>query len=222
MRRTIAGRMHASLQEMAQLTITTEADVTELVRLRAQLIDEWQRDGPRPAYTDLVVKAAARALREHPRLNASLDGDVIRLHEQINVGVAVALDEGLIVPVLRDADRLPLKRLARESAALVERARSGSLTFDDVSGGTFSVTSLGMYEVDAFTPIVNPPQAAILGVGRVRETVALSGRDVVARQVMTLSLSFDHRLLDGAPAAAFLRRVSHLLGRPYLLLVEDD
>ena len=222
MRRTIAERMHAALQEMAQLTITTEADVTELVRLRNQLVEEWQRDGVRPGYTDLVVKAAAKALREHPRVNASLDGDVIQMHEQVNIGIAVALDDGLIVPVIQDAGRLPLKRLARTAAALAERARGGKLTFDDIAGGTFSVTSLGMYEVDTFTPIVNPPQVAILGVGRVREAVALVGREAVARQVMALSLSFDHRLLDGAPAAEFLRRVKHLLERPYLLLVEEE
>jgi pyruvate dehydrogenase E2 component (dihydrolipoamide acetyltransferase) len=213
--------MHAALQQMAQLTITTEADVTELVRLRGQLVEDWQGDGVRPGYTDLVVKAAARALRDHPRLNASLEGEVIRLHEQVHIGVAVALDDGLIVPVLHDADRLPLKRIARHSRDLAERARSGQLGFDDVSGATFTVTPLGMYDVDTFTPIVNPPQAAILGVGRVREAVALAGREVVARQVMALSLSFDHRLVDGAPAAEFLRRVKQLLERPYLLLVED-
>jgi pyruvate dehydrogenase E2 component (dihydrolipoamide acetyltransferase) len=192
------------------------------VKLRGQLVEEWQDEGVRPTYTDLVVKAAARALRAHPRVNASLQGDLIQLHDRIHVGIAVALDEGLIVPVLHDADRLPLKRLARETSALAERARSGKLGYDDVTGGTFSVTSLGMYEVDTFTPIVNPPQAAILGIGRVREGVSLAGQEVVARRTIALSLSFDHRLLDGAPAAAFLRRIKHLLERPYLLFVDDE
>ncbi|MFN8556399.1 MAG: dihydrolipoamide acetyltransferase family protein [Dehalococcoidia bacterium] len=222
LRRTIADRLHGALQQMAQLTITTEADVTELVRLRTQLVEEWQADGVRPTYTDLVVKAAARALRDHPSVNASLDGDVIRLHAEIHVGVAVALESGLIVPVVRQADRTPLKRLSRTVATLAERARAGTLGFDDVAGGTFSVTSLGMYEVDTFTPIINPPQAAILGVGRIRESVALVGREVVERRVMALSLTIDHRILDGAPAAEYLRRVKHLLERPFLLLMEEE
>lgn len=221
-RRTIAQRMHTSLQEMAQLTITTEADVTELVRLRAQLIEEWQGEGVRPGYVDFTIKASAKALRAHPRVNASLDGEVIRLHDHVGVGMAVALDDGLIVPVIHDADRLPLKRIARQSTDLAERARAGRLGYDDVTGGTFSVTSLGAHGVDAFTPIVNPPQAAILGIGRVRDAVALAGREVIARQGLTLSLSFDHRILDGAPAAEFLGRIRHLLERPYLLLIEDE
>ncbi len=221
MRRTIAERMHASLQQMAQLTITSEADVTELARLRSQLVEEWGPDGVRPTYTDLVLRAVARALGEHPRVNASLEGEVIQLHARVNVGVAVALDEGLIVPVVHDADRLPLKALARATAELADRARRGALTYDEVTGGTFSVTSLGMYDVDTFTPIVNPPQAAILGIGRVRDALALEGREVVARKTLPLSLSFDHRVLDGAPAAEFLRRVRTMLERPYLLLVAD-
>ncbi len=220
LRRTIGERMHASLQAMAQLTLSTEADVSDLVKLRGQLGEEWQQEGVRLGVTDLVIKAVAKALREHPRVNASLDGETIVLHPEINVGMAVALAEGLIVPVLRHADRTPLKQLARESAALAERARAGKLGFEEVTGGTFSVTSLGMYGVDAFTPIVNPPQAAILGVGRIREALALLGGEVTRRSVMTLSLTIDHRVLDGAPAAEFLRRICHLLERPYLLLAE--
>ncbi|MGE0543319.1 MAG: 2-oxo acid dehydrogenase subunit E2 [Dehalococcoidia bacterium] len=221
-RRTIAERMHASLHQMAQLTINTEADATELVKLRHQLVEEWQNDGVRPSYTDLVIKAVAHALRAHPRVNASLDGDVIRLHDRIHIGMAVALDEGLLVPVLHDADRLPLKRVVRETSALAERARTGTLSYDDIAGGTFSVTSLGMYEVDTFTPIINPPQVAILGVGRVRDSVRLSGQEVVAGRVIALSLTIDHRVLDGAPAAEFLRRIKHLLERPYLLFMDDE
>ncbi|HLZ72935.1 MAG TPA: dihydrolipoamide acetyltransferase family protein [Dehalococcoidia bacterium] len=220
LRKTIGERMHASLQQMAQLTLTAEADVTDLLKLRGQLVEEWERDGVRVGFTDLAIKAAARALREHPRVNASLEGDQIVLHAEVNVGMAVALAEGLIVPVLHRADVTPLKQLAERAAALAERARAGKLGFDDVSGGTFSVTSLGMYGVDGFTPIVNPPQAAILGVGRIRDALALEGSEVRRRSVMTLSLTIDHRVLDGAPAAEFLARIRHLLERPYLLLAE--
>jgi len=220
MRKAIGERMHASLQSTAQLTLMAEFDVTELVRLRGQLVEAWREAGIRVSYTDLVVKAAAKALREHPRVNASLESDRIVVHPEVNIGIAVALDEGLIVPVLRDADRKTLKEVARESADLAERARAGKLSLDDVTGGTFSITSLGMYGIDGFTPIINPPQAAILGVGRIREAIALDGERPVARQRMTLSLTIDHRVLDGAPAAAFLGRIGQLLEQPYLLAFE--
>jgi pyruvate dehydrogenase E2 component (dihydrolipoamide acetyltransferase) len=230
MRRNIGERMHESLQTMAQLTITTEADVTEAVTLREQLVEEWQSEGLRPTYTDLVLKAAAFALTEHPRVNATLEGESIRLLSEVHVGLAVSLDEGLIVPVVRDADKKSLKQIAAETSDLSEKARANTLSVDDVTGGTFTVTSLGMYGVDTFTPIVTPRQAAILGVGRIREVPAFASDDgppsgtqtgrLVRRSVMDLSLTFDHRLLDGAPAAQFLGRVRALLERPYLLLLQ--
>ena len=239
MRRTIAQRMHESLQTMAQLTITTEVDMTEAAKLRDQLVEDWQREGIRPTYTDLVLKAVALALREHPRVNATLEGESIRLLSEVNVGLAVSLDEGLIVPVVKDADKKSLKQIAAETADLSERARADALSVDEVTGASFTVTSLGMYGVDTFTPVVNPPQAAILGVGRIREVPGFLARDdsaqtggrpaasdgrgeqVVRRSVMDLSLSFDHRLLDGAPAAQFLGRVRALLERPSHLLAKD-
>jgi pyruvate dehydrogenase E2 component (dihydrolipoamide acetyltransferase) len=218
MRRTIAQRMHESLQSMAQLTVTTQADVTEAVRLRERLVEEWHTEGIRPTYTDFVLRAVATTLPEHPRVNATLEGDNIRLFSEANVGLAVSLDEGLIVPVIHGADRLSLKEIARRSAELAEKARAGTLTVDEVSGGTFTVTSLGPYGVDTFTPVVNPPQAAILGVGRIKEVAGFEGDQVVRRQAVDLSLSFDHRLLDGAPAAEFLGRVRQLLEEPHLLV----
>lgn len=218
-RRTIAERMHQSLLSMAQLTITMEVDMTEAARMLSQLRQEWEPQGIHLTYTDTVVKATATALREHPRLNATLEGEVLRLLPEINVGVAVALDDGLIVPVIPQADARPLKEISRLNRELADKARAGRLTIDEISGGTFTVTSLGMYDVDTFTPIVNPPQAAILGIGCVKETPAFAGEQVVRRHTMNLSLSFDHRLVDGAPAAQFLRRVRDILERPYLLLV---
>jgi pyruvate dehydrogenase E2 component (dihydrolipoamide acetyltransferase) len=233
-RRTIGQRMHESLQTMAQLTITMEVDVTEAGRMCQELSERWQAEpagGVSVTYTHAIVKAAALALAEHPRLNSTLEGDVIRLLDEVNVGVAVALDEGLIVPVVREADRKPLRQIAVEARELSEKARQGTLTVDEVTGGTFTVTTLGMYDVDVFTPIVNPPQCAILGVGRVKEVPAFLASDesasggeddrVVRRSVLNLSLSFDHRVVDGAPAAEFLRRVKHYLEHPNLLTAEQ-
>jgi pyruvate dehydrogenase E2 component (dihydrolipoamide acetyltransferase) len=223
-RRTIAQRMHESLQTMAQLTITMEVDVTEAGRTCRELSAREQAEsgqGVSVTYTHAIVRAAALALAEHPRLNASLEGDVIRLPDEVNVGVAVALDEGLIVPVVRDADRKSLREIAVEARELSEKARQGALSVDEVTGGTFTVTTLGMYDVDVFTPIVNPPQCAILGVGRVKEVPAFDGDQVVRRSVVNLSLSFDHRVVDGAPAADFLRSVKHYLEQPETLLGEE-
>lgn len=209
MRGTIAQRMVASLQSSAQLTLVTTADVTALVAHR----DTWDGD-PRPTYTDYVVKAVALALREHPRLNATVEADVIRLLDHVHVGVATALDDGLVVTVLRDADTTPLAQLARTAAELVGRVRSGSYGVADVTGSTFTVSSLGGQGIDAFTPIINPPEAAILGVGRVVDEPVRDGDGLAWRKAVTLSLTIDHRVVDGAPGAAFLRTVGELLGRP--------
>lgn len=208
MRKTIAERMFKSLQSTAQLTITTEADVTALVQRRAELAVQFA-----VTYTDLLVAAVAAALRAHPRLRVTVEGDTIRPHEAIHVGIAVALDEGLIVPVIRDADRKTVQEIAAASRALVEKARAGTLGIDDVSGGIFTITNLGMYGIDAFTPIINLPQVAILGVGRIVEKPAVHDGQIAIRSLMTLSLTFDHRIVDGAPAAAFLHDVAERLGR---------
>jgi pyruvate dehydrogenase E2 component (dihydrolipoamide acetyltransferase) len=219
MRKVIAERMHASLQEMAQLTMAMEVTMDEAVKLRAALVAEWAPEGVKPSYTDLVIKAVAKALVLHPLLNATLRPGEIELLPQVHVGMAVALDEGLVVPVIRDADVLPLKDLAAASTRLADAARSGTLGLDDMAGATFSVTALGMAGVDFFTPIINPPNVAILGVGRIREGLAWDGDRPVKQHQMTLSLTIDHRAVDGAPGAAFLNTVRELLEAPYRLLV---
>ena len=211
-RQMIADRMAESLQAMAQVTATAEVDATELVRLREQIKAEFNL-----TYTDLVVKAAAKALREHPLLNAALVGDEIQFLEEVHIGVAVALEEGLIVPVVRDADKKSLQEIAQETRRLAEGAREGTLTVDEVTGGTFTVTNLGMYGVEIFTPIINPPEVAILGVGRIVEKPAIHEGQIVKRSLMQLSLTFDHRIVDGAPAGEFLRTVKGLLESPYRL-----
>lgn len=220
LRAIIARRMTESLRDTAQLTLTTEADMAEAVRLRDEVGAELERRGStRPTYTDLVVRAAAIALRDHPRLNAQWTGNGVRFFSEIHVGVAVALDEGLVVPVVRHTDRATLAQISGAVRDLSERARASRLKPEEMAGGTFTVTNLGMYDVDAFTPILNPPEAAILGVGRVSPRPVAVGDRVEVRSVTVLSLTFDHRVLDGAPAAQFLQRVKHVLEHPYLLLL---
>ncbi len=216
-RRTIGDRMQTSLQSMAQLTLSTEARVDEARRMLHDLNREWRGERVVASLTALVVKACALALREHPRLNARLDGDRIVIEPQVNIGLAVDLDEGLMAPVVRGADTLSLKDVARSIADLSERARDGSLSVDDMTGATFTVTSLEGFAVDAFTPVINPPQAAILGVGRVRDVAVFEGSSVERGRATTLSLTFDHRVVDGAPAARFLGKVVELLGDPSAL-----
>lgn len=206
MRKVIAERMHQSLQGSAQLTISTEADVTQLIDRRQEVRQEFN-----VTYTDFIVQACAHALRQHPRMNAYLEGDIIRANSDIHVGLAVALDEGLIVPVVRDADKKSLKDIAVEAKTLAEKARASQLKLEEVSGGTFTVSNLGMYGVDAFTPIINAPQSGILGVGRIVEKPVIHRGEVTRRSMMVLSLTFDHRVIDGAPAGAFLQTVADLL-----------
>jgi pyruvate dehydrogenase E2 component (dihydrolipoamide acetyltransferase) len=214
MRQAVAEHMVESLHAMAQLTLQTEADATELVKLRIQLKAEFDL-----TYTDLLVKAVARALRQHPLLNSTLIGDEIHLLEPIHIGIAVALEEGLIVPVLRDADKRTVQEIAQEARRLAQGARDGSLSVDEVTGGTFTITSLGAYGVDGFTPIINSPEVAILGVGRIVEKPAIYQGEVARRSLMVLSLTVDHRIVDGTPAAEFLRTIKELLETPYRLLI---
>lgn len=212
MRGTIATRMHTSLQEMAQLTLTMDVVMDAVVQHRSGA-DPSTRAG----YTDYVVAAVAAALVDHPVVNSQIAGGQLALLPEINVGLAVALDGGLVVPVVRRTDTLTLSALSTETTRLASAARSGGLSRDEVEGGTFSVTALGMYGVDAFTPVINPPNTAILGVGRLRDGVRWDG-DIPARTtLLTLSLTWDHRAFDGAPAAEFTAAVRDRLerwGRP--------
>ena len=185
-------------------------DQSVLAPLAPGLITEL----PIQSWRWLKVGQSGLALRQHPRLNATLAGDTIRLLPDIHIGLAVALDDGLIVPVIRHADQKSLADLARERVRLAERARANPLTTAEVTAGTFTVTNLGAYDIDAFTPIVNPPEAAILGVGRIVDKVVIYRGKIGQRSMMGLSLSFDHRLVDGAPAAAFLQNVKQLLEAP--------
>lgn len=213
MRGTIAKRMHASLQEMAQLTLTMDADMDAVVADRSAR----KAAGAAPGFTDYIVAAAARALQLHPNVNAQITPDGIAVLPEIHVGLAVALDEGLMVPVVRNTDRLDLATLSAETTRLADAARSGTLKLGDLDGGTFSVSALGMFGVDAFTPVINPPNAAILGVGRLRDDIVLVDGNVATRKRLTLSLTWDHRVFDGAPAAAFCKAIVDLLADPAAL-----
>ncbi len=221
LRRVIAERMAASVHATARVTLVTEADATALVEaregLKASVTEAW---GFAPGYNDLLALIVARALREFPYMNARLsaDGQAIERLPQVNLGMAVDTERGLLVPVIRDADRKGLRAFGVEFRALVERARAGKAAPDDLSGGTFTITNLGMHEIDAFTPVINLPEAAILGVGRIQPKPVVKDGAIVVRQMWTLSLVFDHRLVDGAPAARFLQRIKHLVENPYLLL----
>jgi pyruvate dehydrogenase E2 component (dihydrolipoamide acetyltransferase) len=217
MRQAIAEGMMASLHSTAQLTLTTQVDTTDLVALRDILRERWDE---RITYTDLLVKAVALALREHPIVNSVLVGEEIAMLTRIDIGVAVALEEGLIVPVVRGADGKSIHEIHRALQDLSRRAREGALQVDEVTGSTFTITNLGMYGVDAFTPIINPPEAAILGVGRITDHLALIDGQVVARSRMTLSLTIDHRIVDGAPGGAFLRTLAQFLKHPALIFAE--
>lgn len=220
MRRVIGDRMVRSQQTVAEVTLTAEVDVAEIVKLREQVSGEWQsQHGIKVSYNDVIIRAVARALREHPNLNSSLADDGIHLHADVNVGMGVAVDSGLIVPVIRNADQKSLLEIARASRDLAQRARQNQLGRDEVAGGTFTISNMGMLGVEAFTPIINWPECAILGVGQISERAVVRDGQIVVRPTMWLSLTFDHRIVDGAPAAQFLARIRQLLESPYLLFV---
>jgi pyruvate dehydrogenase E2 component (dihydrolipoamide acetyltransferase) len=220
-RKITAERMAASAQATARVTLFLEADFSEAARFRHQLQPEFARLGvDRLPWDALIAKAAALALVEHRAVLAQwVDGQGLRPADAVHVGVAVALEpEGLVVPVLKHADTRSLRDLAADLLALVEKVRAGRLGPGEMQGGTFTITNLGAYRIDGFTPIINPPEAAILGVGRIADKAVVVEGKIEARTMCTLSLSFDHRVVDGVPAAAFLARLAELLERPYALL----
>jgi pyruvate/2-oxoglutarate dehydrogenase complex dihydrolipoamide acyltransferase (E2) component len=209
MRRTIAERLRHSLTTTAPVTLMREVDAEALVAARGQLGERLGRPVP---YDALFVKLFALALRERPELNAVIEQEALLLLDEVHIGFAVAVPGGLLVPVVRDADARPLAEIVAAMAALGEQARAGQLRPADIEGGTATITNLGAYGVDAFTPILNPPQAAILGIGRIRPRPVWQDGQWVARQACALSLTFDHRVADGAPAAELLAAVARRMG----------
>ena len=219
MRKSIAENMHASLHNAAQLTMFTEVDVSEMVRFRDMVRGAYKKDeSVRISYNDIIIMATSRALKRHPIMNSTLVGDEILLGEAVNMGIAVALPEGLIVPVLRNADKKSLLEIAAQARELARKARESSLEVDEVTGGTFTISNVSMFQVDGVTPILKPPETGILGVGRVKEKPAVYKGEIAIRPMMFLSLTFDHQVVDGAPAAAFLETVGRYLENPYLIM----
>lgn len=220
MRKMVADAVARSAQTAPHVTLTAEIDMTDAVKVRGQILSEFERKyGTRVSFTDFVIKAAARALLDHPIVNSSLQGNEIRISPIVNMGVAVALDGGLIVPVVKNADSRSLAEVSVELKRLVDKAKAGSLSTDEISGGTFTITNLGAYGIDVFNPIITPGQSAILGVCRIVEKPVVVERRIEVRSMMNLCLSFDHRVMDGAPAAQYLQRVKELLESPYQLLI---
>jgi pyruvate dehydrogenase E2 component (dihydrolipoamide acetyltransferase) len=220
MRRAIARSMKSSYFSNPVVTYSTDVDMYELLKLREQLNEELAPKGMKASVNDFMIKAAAKALKNKPGVNVSVDGESILLKSDINIGMAVALENGLVVPVVKNADKLKIEQVVAETKELIKKTREGKLTSADMSGGTFTITNLGMLGIDMFTPIINMPQSAILGVGRaVEKPVALNG-EVVIRPMMVLSLTADHRAIDGALAAEFLQEIKKYIHKPFLLLYD--
>jgi len=219
LRKIIHDRMMESWQGNPRVTQVVEVDMTEAVAFRKYNLPRWEKaDGVRVTFNDMIVKAAALALREFPIVNSHLEGNEIVVYEDINVGVAVATDDGLVAPVIRGADRKSLAQISRESRALAEKAKTKALAPDDFADHTFTVTNLGGFGIEVFTPIINPPDSAILGVGRIAERPVVVNGEVTVRSIMYISLVFNHQVVDGAPAAQFEQRVKAILEDPQQLL----
>lgn len=217
LRKTIAQRMLAGVQQTAPVTLNTKVDASALVAWRtARKANANGRIVP--SYNDLLVKLAAVAMTDYPQLNACWHRDGIFLYDTINIAVAVDTEAGLVAPVITDVQQLSVEDIAAQSQALIQHARAGTLTASQLQGGTFTVTNLGMFDIDAFTPVINLPQAAILGVGRIIREPVVRGDSIVIGETLTLSLTFDHRVIDGGPAARWLQRLTELIAAPDSLL----
>ncbi len=215
--RRMATKMVDSLQATAQFTLTMRVDVTELAQTRQMLSDRWSK---RISYTDLIVYAVALSLQRHPQIMATWQEDHLTIPNDLHIGLAVATDQGLIVPVVRQVDRLSLRETHDEITILVEKTRTNQLLAEDVGGGCFTVSNLGMFGIDWFTPILNAPESAILGVGQIEEILVRRDGQIVDAQRMPLSLTLDHRLIDGALGASFLQSVRGYLEDPLSLFID--
>jgi len=213
-RKVIFKNMHLSLATQAQLTLHTEASAEAMMRLRNRL----NAAGAKVSYNAVLVKVIAQALKQHPLVNAGVEGEVIKVWRQVHVGVAMDLGRGLIVPKVRNAESKSIREISADIDRLVEAAKAGNLALDDLTLGTFTLTNLGAWDIDDFTPIVNHPESAILGAGRIVEKPAARDGQVVVESRVALSLSFDHRIIDGAPGAAFLKTIKDLVEEPALML----
>ena len=219
-RRIIAKRMTESFQNIPHFYLSVEVDMTVVMDLHEKLRGEVEkRAGVKLTLTDILVRVAASALRHHPMINSRIEGDEILLLDEINVGVAIALKDGLIVPVLHQADQKSLTEIALALRGLIQKAKEGKLSLDEVGGGTFTLSNMGMLGIDKFNAIINPPECSILGVGRTVKKPVVHGEEIRIRNMAWLSLSSDHRIVDGATAALFLSHIKELIENPSLLLI---
>jgi pyruvate dehydrogenase E2 component (dihydrolipoamide acetyltransferase) len=220
MRKIIAARMKDSIDTAAHVSLTTEVDMSKVIEMRQRIIDRIMKKWDvKVSINDIVIKCTACALKEHPRINSVFTQEEIIEKSEINIGVAVALQEGLIVPVIRNADMLSVGQIAAVSKELSAKAKASALNPDEYNGGTFTVSNLGMYDITQFTSIINQPESAILSVAKVVERPVVLNGEIVVRPIMNLSINFDHRPIDGAMAAIFLKRVKELLEEPYELMI---
>ncbi len=220
MRKAIASRMHASLQNSAQLTLTMKVDVTDLVALHKDIAEVVQkRYENKLTITDFVSRAIVLALREHKEMNSAYIDDAIHQFEHVHLGIAVALEKGLVVPAIRFANNLSLVELSKEIKDMAQKARAGSLSSDDMHGTTFTISNLGSFGIEYFTPVLNTPETGILGIGAIEHVPVYKGKKFKKGSMLPLSLTFDHRVLDGAPAAAFLRTIKYYLEEPITILL---
>ncbi|MED3068869.1 dihydrolipoamide acetyltransferase family protein [Bacillus thuringiensis] len=220
MRKAIANRMHASLQNSAQLTLTMKVDVTDLVALHKEIAEVVQkRYDNKLTITDFVSRAVVLALGEHKEMNSAYIDDAIHQFEHVHLGMAVALEKGLVVSAIRFANNLSLVELSKEIKNVAQKARAGSLSSDDMHGTTFTISNLGSFGIEYFTPVLNTPETGILGVGAIEHVPVYKGEKLRKGSMLPLSLTFDHRVLDGAPAAAFLRTIKHYLEEPITILL---
>jgi pyruvate dehydrogenase E2 component (dihydrolipoamide acetyltransferase) len=219
MRKAIARRLAQSIGPVPTFYLTVEVDMGEAMALRARINERFKDQGIKTSPNDMVIKAVSMALRKHPFVNAAWTGDSIHLYEQVHIGVAVAIDEGLITPVIRDADRKGVSEIAVEVKELAGRAREKKLKPEEYTGSTFSISNLGMFGIEEFTAIINPPEAAILAVGAVGPKVVVDDEGNMAiRQRMRMTLSCDHRVIDGATGAQFLQTLKQYLEEPMLMV----
>jgi len=220
MRRAIAMKMVKSKMQVPHFYVSVQVDMTEAARLREGLNSVIEtKSGVRLSFTHLLVKAVASALEKYPQLNATVEDDEVRIWKDINIGIAVSLEDGLIVPVLRGANKLDLFEITSRVSELVAKARKKRLREDEFSGGTFTISNMGAFDVDSFIAIINVPEAAILATGRISDKPAVVDGELTIRKIMTMTLSADHRVVDGVTAAKFLQEVKRLLEAPYLLLM---
>lgn len=220
MRKAIANRMHASLQNSAQLTLTMKVDVTDLVALHKEIADVVQkRYDNKLTITDFVSRAVVLALGEQKEMNSAYINDTIHQFEHVHLGMAVALEKGLVVPAIRFANNLSLVELSKQIKNVAQKAREGSLSSDDMQGTTFTISNLGSFGIEYFTPVLNTPETGILGVGAIEHVPVYKGKKIKKGSMLPLSLTFDHRVLDGAPAAAFLRTIKCYLEEPVTILL---